>query len=140
MKVTGLDRDFIVIGENIHTTRVFLRAGKRVTTSASGTEAIVYAASDGSTRHLVIPEAIKRSQDYEEGRIKHVKIAVNSAMSGQEPESSEGLEYLRSLVRRQEKAGTDFLDLNVDEIALRLDAQKNAMQWLVRTVQSMTSL
>ena len=140
MKVNGLAKDFIIVGENIHTTRVVLRSGKRVTTTASGAEAVVYTSSEGTTRHLVIPENVKRSQDYEEGRVKHVKIAVNAAMSGREPEASEGLEYLKTLVRRQEQTGADFLDLNVDEISLRLDDQKNAMQWLVRTVQEMTSL
>jgi len=140
MKVNGLAKDFIIVGENIHTTRVVLRNGKRVTTSEAGAEAVVYTCSDGTTQHLVIPEEIKRSQDYEEGRVKHVKIAVNAAMSDREPEASEGLEYLRSLVRRQEKTGADFLDLNVDEISLRPAEQKSAMQWLVRTVQGMTTL
>jgi cobalamin-dependent methionine synthase I len=65
---------------------------------------------------------------------------VNGAMSGREPEASEGLEYLRSLVRRQEQTGADFLDLNVDEISLRLEEQKIAMEWLVQTVQQMTPL
>ena len=90
MKVNGLAKDFIIVGENIHTTRVVLRSGKRVTTTASGAEAVVYTSSEGTTRHLVIPENMKRSQDYEEGRVKHVKIAVNAAMSGREPEASEG--------------------------------------------------
>lgn len=140
MKVADLEKDFIVVGENIHTTRVVLRSGKRVTITAAGTEAVVYPGSDGASHHLVIPDEIKRSQDYEEGRVKHVKIAVNAAISGREPEASEGLEYLKSLVRRQEQAGADFLDLNVDEISLRLAEQKSAMQWLVRTVQGMTAL
>jgi cobalamin-dependent methionine synthase I len=140
MKVKGLAKDFIIIGENIHTTRVVLRNGKRVATTAAGAEAIVYTGLEGTTRHLLIPEELKRSQDYEEGRVKHVKIAVNAAMSGREPETGEGLEYLKSLVRRQEQTGADFLDLNVDEISLRPDDQKSVMQWLVRTVQGMTSL
>lgn len=140
MKVKGLLKDFIVIGENIHTTRIVLRNGKRVITTAAGAEAVVYTSLEGATRHLVIPEEVKRSQDYEEGRVKHLKIAVKAAMSGREPEASEGMEYLKSLVRRQEQTGADFLDLNVDEISLRPDDQKHAMQWLVRTVQGMTSL
>jgi cobalamin-dependent methionine synthase I len=140
MKVNGLAKDFIIIGENIHTTRVVLRNGKRVATTEAGAEAVVYTGPEGATRFLVIPDDIKRSQDYEEGRIKHVKIAVSAAMSGREPEASEGLEYLKSLVRRQERTGADFLDLNVDEISLRLADQKNAMQWLVRTIQGMTAL
>ncbi len=33
MKVNGLAKDFIIVGENIHTTRVVLRNGKRVATT-----------------------------------------------------------------------------------------------------------
>jgi predicted solute-binding protein len=70
--------------------------------------------------------------------VKHVKIAVRTAMAGQESVASEALEYLRTMVRRQERAGADFLDLNVDEISLKLEEQKGAMQWLVRTVEGMS--
>lgn len=140
MKVNGLMKDFTIIGENIHATRVVLRSGKRVATTAEGVEAVVYTGSDGAVRYLAIPEEIKKSQDYAEGRVKHVKIGVTAAMSSREPEASDGLEYLRSLVRRQEQTGADYLDLNVDEISLRLEDQKKAMRWLVRTVQGMTSL
>lgn len=140
MKVSGLAKDFVIIGENIHATRVVLRNGKRVGAGPDGVESVVYAGTDGAARYLVIPDEIKKSQDYEEGRIKHVKIAVRAAMSGREPEASHGVEYLRSLVRRQEQTGADYLDLNVDEISLRPEEQKRAMQWLVRTVQAMTQL
>jgi cobalamin-dependent methionine synthase I len=140
MKLPGLDRKFTVIGENIHTTRIVLRNGKLVTTSPSGVEAIGYLTAAGETRYLAIPEGAKRTQDYEEGRIKHVKIAIQGALSGREPEATEGMEYLRQLVRRQVEAGSDFLDLNVDEISLRPGEQRTAMQWLVRTVQEMCSI
>ena len=140
MKVNGLAKDFIIIGENIHTTRVVLRNGKRVGTTPAGVESVIFAGSDGSTRYLPIPEEARRTQDYEEGRVKHVKIAVRTAMAGQESVASEAVEYLRTMVRRQERAGADFLDLNVDEISLKLEEQKGAMQWLVRTVEGMSSL
>jgi cobalamin-dependent methionine synthase I len=140
MKVKGLAKDFIIIGENIHTTRVVLRKSTRVGVAPSGVESVIFAASDGSTRYLPIPEETKRTQDYEEGRIKHVKIAIQTAMSGHQPQAGEALEYLAMMVRRQERAGADFLDLNVDEISLKPEEQKAAMQWLVRTVQGVSSL
>jgi 5-methyltetrahydrofolate--homocysteine methyltransferase len=140
MKVSGLAKDFIIIGENIHATRVVLRKGKRVGTDPNGVESILFSGADGAARYLAIPDDIKKSQDYEEGRVKHVKIAVKAAMSDRDPEAAEGLEYLRSLVRRQEQTGADYLDLNVDEISLRPEEQMRAMQWLVRTVQRMTKL
>ncbi|PYT27866.1 MAG: hypothetical protein DMG57_16810 [Acidobacteria bacterium] len=132
------NQQFIIIGENIHTTRVVVRKGKLVTTAPEGSEAVRYTAADGSTRYLAIPDYIKRTKDYDEGSVKHVKIAVLEAMAGQEPSAAEGLEYIRALVNRQVKAGADFLDLNVDEISLRLQDQIEAIRWLVRTVEAMS--
>ena len=107
---------FVAIGENIHTTRVVLRKGKLVTHSPDGAEAVRYSDASEKRRYLVIPEQVKRTQDYEEGRVKHVKIAIQAAMSGQEPEAGAGMEYLSRMAHRQVEAGADFLDLNVDEI------------------------
>ena len=85
MKLQRLDKEFFVIGENIHTTRVVLRSGKLVVTTASGEEAVRYTTAAGETRYLVIPEEMKGRQDYQEGRVKHIMIAVRAAMSGREP-------------------------------------------------------
>ena len=137
MNRNGNQLQFTTIGENIHTTRVLLRKGKRIGENPAGVESVNYRSSEGETRYLPIPEAVKRAQDYQEGRVKHVKIAVLAAQAGG-AESEEGLRYLRYLVERQLSAGVDFLDLNVDEVSLKLNEQKEAMQWLVRTVQSMS--
>ena len=139
MTRNGERPQFITIGENIHTTRVLRRKGKRIVNNPDGVESVVYKTSEGETRYLPIPEAVKRTQDYQEGRVKHVKIAVLSAMSSG-AQSEEGLSYLRYLVHRQLSAGVDFLDLNVDEVSLKLSEQKAAMQWLVRTVQPMSTV
>ncbi|MSV27390.1 MAG: hypothetical protein EXQ52_01395 [Bryobacterales bacterium] len=130
------DGDFVIIGENIHTTRMVLRTGKLVEIAPDGQEAVRYTSARGETRFLPIPEAFKRTQDYDEGRIKHVKIAIHDAMAG----GSEGREYLLALVGRQSAAGADFLDLNVDEVSLRPAEQIDAMRWLVETIQSMTDI
>ena len=135
MKLKNHDLDFIVIGENIHTTRIVLRRGKRVTATDSGQEAVKYTTADGERRLLPIPEAVTRTQDYEEGRVKHVKIAVQAAMGDDEEAAPIGMDYLLRLVQRQEQAGADFLDLNVDEISLKPAEQCEAMAWLVKTVQ-----
>ena len=137
MNRNGNQLQFTTIGENIHTTRVLLRKGKRIVQNPDGVESVLYRNSEGETRYLPIPEAVKLTQDYQEGRVKHVKIAVLAAQAGG-PESEEGLRYLRYLVDRQLSAGVDFLDLNVDEVSLKLNEQKEAMQWLVGTVQAMS--
>ena len=138
MKIDGQDGlDLIVIGENIHTTRVLLRRGKRVV-GEGDEEAIAFTTVDGEPALLVLPEALKKTQDYQEGRVKHVQVAVNAAMSGDGAET--GLAYLRQLARNQEDAGATFLDINVDEISWKLDEQKAAMDWLVRAVRGMSDL
>ncbi|MDP6816797.1 MAG: dihydropteroate synthase [Alphaproteobacteria bacterium] len=131
--------NYIAIGENIHTTRVLLRKGKRIA-GEDGAEVILYQAADGSARQLPIPDSYKSTQDYDEGRVKHVKIALAAAMRGAGAEAENGLDYLRALAHHQERAGATFLDINVDEFSLKTDEQKAAMQWLVGAVQNMSEL
>jgi len=132
--------DFIIIGENIHTTRIVPTRSPRHVGPVDGGPALRYVAAGGEERRLAIPAAAMAAQDYQEGRIKHVKIAVQAAMSDKAADREEGLAYLLHLVRRQEAAGAAFLDLNVDEISLKPAQQQAAMAWLVRAVQQMTRL
>ncbi|MDE0228978.1 MAG: dihydropteroate synthase [Spirochaetaceae bacterium] len=130
---------FIVIGENIHTTRVLRRKGSRISDLPGGSQAVNYRTKSGEVRYLPIPEAIRTTQDFEEGRVKHVQIAVREAMAGSAG-AAEGLRYLHRLAQRQEDAGAHFLDLNVDEISLRLEDQQEAIGWLVRTIRRASRL
>ena len=134
MNIPGTDRPFFVIGENIHTTRVVLRKGKLIGPDPQGVESVRFRDANNKRRFLQIPEAVKTTQDYEEGRVKHLKIAVQQAMLG----NADGLDYLRRQVQRQEAAGTDFLDLNVDEISLKPTERQEAMRWLVQAVSAMS--
>jgi hypothetical protein len=138
MNPQGLGRPFHVIGENIHTTRVVLREGKLVTTSPSGRESVRYVTSAGETRYLPIPEEFKSRQDYQEGKVKHVAVAIRAAISGAEPDAGEGRTYLRALAEKQVRAGADFLDVNVDELSWRREEQKAAMAWLVHFVEPLS--
>jgi 5-methyltetrahydrofolate--homocysteine methyltransferase len=69
-----------------------------------------------------------------------VKIAVRAAMSGDGDAAEVGMDYIRRLVQRQEEAGADFLDLNVDEISLKPVEQQEAMAWVVKAVRELTDL
>lgn len=138
MRSEGLGREFIVIGENIHTSRVVMRAGKLVTVSPDGQESVIFKTVSGESRYLGIPDAVKGRQDYEEGRVKHVMIAVSAAMSGKEPDASIAMDYFATLVERQLRGKADFLDLNVDEVSIRLDDQIRAMRWLVQTIEEIS--
>ena len=134
-----MSNTFQVIGENIHTTRVLRRKGKRISDLAGGTQAVNYRTKAGELRYLLIPEEFKKTQDYDEGRVKHVQIAVRGAMAGGE-QAAEGLRYLQRLAERQEDAGAYFLDLNVDEISLYPEQQQAAMRWLVATMKQASRL
>ena len=129
----------IVIGENIHCTRVALRKGRRIA-DREGSEAILYETADGEERALPVTQEAKRTKDYEEGRVKHVQVAIETAMETAAGDPAEGLRYIEALVRHQERAGAAFLDLNVDEIAPKLSVQTGAMAWLAATVQGLSKL
>ena len=132
-------RPFTVIGENIHCTRVALRKGRRIA-ERDGAEVILYRTAEGEARALPVTAEAKRTKDYEEGRVKHVQVAIETAMGTQDGDPAEGLRYIEALVRHQERAGAAFLDLNVDEISPRLAVQTGAMAWLAGTVQGLTDL
>jgi 5-methyltetrahydrofolate corrinoid/iron sulfur protein methyltransferase len=133
MNIPGTDRPFIVVGENIHTTRVLSRKGKLVAADTDGNPIVRFRDGEGKRRVLSIPEAHTQTQDYDEGRVKHLKIAIQDAMAG----GTDGMDYLQRQIQRQQEAGSDFLDLNVDEISLRPNEQFEAMRWLVNTVGEM---
>ena len=43
----------------------------------------------------------------------------------------DGAKYVINEIKRQEKFGSNFLDLNVDEMSHKLDIQITAMKWLM---------
>jgi 5-methyltetrahydrofolate--homocysteine methyltransferase len=138
--VSTTAREFVVIGENIHATRVLLQKSERISANEAGEEGIVFVDEDGVSRHLRIPEAEKLSQPYQEGRIKHVRIAVQVAMAGSEPDCSTAVSYLSTLAQRQVKAGAHFLDVNIDEISNKLADQLESMRWLVTTLAPLVDI
>jgi 5-methyltetrahydrofolate--homocysteine methyltransferase len=122
---------FIIIGENIHTTRVIKRTGRRVTTLEDGSEAITFRGSEGQTGHMTVPEVFKDTQPYEDGQLKHFMIAVWKGLHGNPGEQEEGAAYVHFESKRQIDAGASYLDLNVDEYSTEVEEQKAAMRWLV---------
>ncbi len=133
------DRRFIIIGENIHTTRVLTQKSPRFK-SVDGVDGLAFADVDGVDRFLPISDAIRKGQDYEEGRIKHLKLAVQTAMQADHQHQPAATAYIALLARLQESAGAAFLDINVDEISIKLADQKAAMAWLAGFVQQASRL
>ena len=132
--------DFTIIGENIHTTRIVLRKGRRVTTLDDGAEAVTFKDEGGETRCLTIPDHFKETQPYQDGQIKHFMIAVWKGLHGDSDQQAEGAAYVHFEARRQIAAGASFLDLNVDEVSYELDEQKASMRWLVDAVQQVSTV
>lgn len=131
---------FIAIGENIHATRIVRRTSPNVVEAEDGREAIRFIDTAGETRALPVSEAERASANYQEGKIKHVRLAIQTGMSEDGPAAATARAYLEAIVRRQIEGRADYLDLNVDEVSLDLSEQITAMRWLVRTVEAWTSV
>ena len=123
-------REFAIIGENIHTTRVLVRGGPGTGVDDEGREAIVFEDTQANAQAIPIPEVEKQAQAYLENRIKHMRIAVEVGLAGGE-HAETARSYLKAAALNQAAAGARFLDLNVDEISPKLDVQIEAMSWLV---------
>ena len=132
--------DFITIGENIHTTRIVLLNGRRVRTLDDGSEGVPFKDENGNDLFLSIPDSFKKQQPYGLNQVKHFMIAVWKGLNGDAEEQAIGTAYIHREVRRQTKAGATFLDLNVDEVSPYLDIQKASMEWLVKTVEEVSTL
>ena len=131
--------DFTIIGENIHCTRVVKRGGIRGHVFEDGSEAVKYR-SGGESRFVRVPEHFESTQPYQQGNLKHFMIAVWKGVNCSGAEAEEGEGYIKYEVDRQSRAGSTYLDLNVDEISHRLHEQIEAMRWLVRYVQSVSTV
>lgn len=132
-------KKFIVIGENIHCTRVLKRGGNLVTTLPDGRPALVQDDA-GVKKFLPIPEHLLKSGDWENGKVKHCAAAIWQGMNGNGADKDAGLNYLRVLATRQEKSGATYLDINVDEFSLDVEERIRAMQWTAATVQKFSTL
>ena len=130
---------FIVIGENIHATRVVKRGGVRGHVYEDGTEAVKYKVG-GDQRFVIVPEHFIGTQPYEQGNLKHFMIAMWQGLNGTSDESAQGKDYIRYEVERQINAGSHYLDLNVDESSYRLLEQKQTMEWVVKFVESVSAV
>ena len=127
---------FIVIGENVHATRVLLRGGARVTSLADGSPALPFTDDAGIERLLPVPETAVEGAG-EKQKVTHVKAAVRAGLAGGAGEER-GRGYVRFLARRQVDAGADYLDLNVDEASNDLATRVAAMRWLVAAIEDAT--
>ncbi len=125
---------FLVIGENIHATRVLKRSGRHAVELPDGGVGIGF--EDGGERvALPVHPAIAAARDFASGKVKHVASAIRWGLDGGE-HAETAAAYIRALAARQEAAGADWLDLNADEVAADSDTRAQAIAWLVTTVEA----
>lgn len=134
MRADRRGRPFLVVGENIHATRVLKRTGRHAVELPGGRAGIGF--EDGGERAVLpVHPALASGRDFAAGRIKHVASAIRWGLDGGE-HAETAAAYIRTLAARQEAAGADWLDLNADEVAADSDARAEAIAWLVTTVEA----
>ena len=125
---------FLVIGENIHATRILKRTGRHAVELPGGGVGIGFE-DGGERRVLPVHPSLVVGKDFANGRIKHVASAVLWGLAHAE-HAETAAAYIRVLAARQEAAGADWLDLNADEISSDSAVRAQAIAWLVTTVEA----
>jgi cobalamin-dependent methionine synthase I len=141
MRTSTTGRRLIVIGENLHATRVVKRDGPNVTTLPDGRPAIAFRDAGGGPATLPLPAAMLDGADATSPRVKHVRAALLAGLAAEGSDEASILadaaaarRYVEAMAARQVAAGADYLDVNVDEVADDLPTRIAAMEWLVRTL------
>lgn len=125
---------FIIVGENIHCSRVVKRDGNRAGVAPDGEPGIHFPGADGEETWLYLPAGILASSEYTVSqRIKHVMAAVRVGLAGGS-DAGAAVDYVSWMARRQVAGGAAYLDLNVDEVDHAVAGRVEAMEWLVRAV------
>lgn len=132
-------KPMIIIGENIHATRVLktpAKGGKKAVELPGGQIGIPFQGPDGTERMLSIPSFVNETQAFQAGNIKHMAIAMMKVVEGtSSDEVEEGMAYLQSSGQKQIEAGADFLDINVDELSPEPEQRITAIRTLVPVMQ-----
>jgi 5-methyltetrahydrofolate--homocysteine methyltransferase len=132
--------DFIIIGENIHCSRVVKREGVRGGVDPDGRPGLHFPDGDGGEAWLPLPDSIVESKEFTSSeRIKHVMAAVRQGLAGG-AEADLATRYVAWMAERQIEGGADYLDLNVDEISPDVEGRLEAMKWLVAAVGPVSSV
>ena len=129
----NIDR-FIIVGENIHCTRIY-KVGGSFVKEKDGRHVVVYQGGE-----LPIPSVFTEGAAWEAGKVKHCAVAIWQGHHGDEAGRAAGIAYLEHLARRQEEAGAAYLDINVDEFSTDIDERVRMMEWTVGVVQNSVSI
>ena len=131
---------FIIIGENIHCSRVVKREGARGGVAPDGRPGVRFPEGDGAEAWVPLPGSIVESKEFSSnGRIKHVMAAVRVGLAGG-ADADVAARYVAWMAGRQIAGGAHYLDLNVDEISPEVNGRLEAMRWLVAAVGPASSV
>ena len=130
---------YIIVGENIHCTRVRLTKGKFVKEMPDGSFALVFS-EEGKTSHLPIPDSVVNGDNFKSGKVRHVAVALEQGLYGSGEEKEIGKRYIQAMALAQEANGAWFLDLNVDEFSIETDEKLEAVRWAAGILQEVSSI
>ena len=134
------DTPFIIIGENIHCSRVVKREGARGGIAPDGRPGVRFPDGEGGEAWVLLPASIVESKEFSSSeRIKHVMAAVRVGLAGG-ADADVAARYVAWMAQRQIAGGAHYLDLNVDEISPEVGGRLEAMQWLVAAVGPASSV
>lgn len=132
-------KKLIVVGENIHCTRIYKVGGNFVKQTGNGGFAVSYGGKPDA-RILPIPDHFLKTADWEAGKVKHCAVAVWQGLYGTLDGKAAAVDYLQYLARRQEQADAAFLDINVDEFSTDLAERCRVIKWVVEQVQKTATI
>ena len=130
---------YIIVGENIHCTRIRMTSGKFVETLPDGSKALVFKEKGASVR-LPIPKAIAEGEEFKNGKVRHVAVAVQQGLYGDAAGKDLGKRYVQAMATEQEANGAWFLDLNVDEFSIDQAEKIRAIQWAAAAIQEVSTV
>jgi len=132
-------KEFIIIGENIHCSRVVKREGIRGGVAPDGRPGVRFPEAGGEA-WVPLPDSILESKEFTGSeRIKHVMAAVRQGLAGG-ADADVAARYVAWMAQRQIAGGAHYLDLNVDEISPEVSGRLDAMNWLVAAVGPASSV
>jgi len=133
-------KDFIIIGENIHCSRVVKREGIRGGVAPDGRAGVRFPDGGGGEAWVPLPQSILESKEFTTSdRIKHVMAVVRMGLAGG-ADADVAAKYVAWMAQRQIDGGAHYLDLNVDEISPQVEGRLEAMNWLVAAVGPASSV
>lgn len=130
---------FISVAENIHCTLIRKVGGKFAKELDDGT-GVIYYSDDGQEKSLQVPDQFVKSEDWQNGKVRHVAAAMWLGFYGEGEQRQAGIDYIHYWATIQEQFGAAYLDVNVDEFSTDVEEKRKLMEWLCDVVQQVSTV